>query len=216
MPSSPRSTLHFLTNNIHNNEKIFSNERPKVISPKITEIQNQKARVKLRNNAAAKTYREKHASKLARETNIDDRKSMIAMVLADKDIPSAIDIDAQLVTAALEWEATEAADRSLDAPLAAAKREAADSILDGLKKEHDVLVNRIVSGLADVVAPAWAELFDLSRQLKDKDVGWCKGICETMPLDLFGPPNAYSPLANFLRAAVAAGYLNTLPKVFRA
>jgi hypothetical protein len=188
---------------------------PKVISPKTTEQQTVIARLEMRGSAKAKNIRDLRALKLQGEHNINDKDSRIAMVLAEQDIPSTDDVDAKIAAEYLQWEAIEEAKQAQKPKLAAAKREAADSILDGLKKEHDVLVHTIVSSLADVVAPAWAELFDLSRQLKDKDIGWRKGICETMPLDLFGPPNVYSPLAVFMRAAVEAGFLKSLPKEYR-
>jgi hypothetical protein len=35
-----------------------------------------------------------------------------------------------------------------------------------------------------------------------------------MPIDLFGPPTIYSPLADFFRAAVKAGYVKALPEGF--
>jgi hypothetical protein len=187
---------------------------PKLTSPKITEIQSQKSRIRIRNNAAAKKYRELHAAKRARETNVDDKQSMIAMVLADQEIPSAIDIDAQSVKAALEWEATEAAEQSLDAPLAAAKGEAATDILKALKKPHDEVMKRLLAALVEASA-ANAELFQLSRDLRDKEIGFRCGVCELIP-SFLGVPHAASEFAQFMRDAVAAGYWSALPKEFRA
>ena len=68
------------------------------------------------------------------------------------------------------------------------------------------------------IAKAWVELFGMSRELRDREIGFRFGICETMPLDLFGPPNAYSPLADYLNQAVKAGYISagSVPREFRA
>ena len=87
-----------------------------------------------------------------------------------------------------------------------------------MKKPHDEVVQRIVGPLVEV-ATAWIELFDLSRQLKDKSVGWREGVCDLVPqlVDIFGPPNGSSELATLLQAVVAAGYLKAgqVPKELR-
>jgi hypothetical protein len=187
----------------------------KPISPKITELQALIARVQMRGNASAKKIKELRAKKLARQNNVDDKESMIAMVLAGESIPASNDVDSQLTNEYLQWEATEAAEQSLKPKLAAAKREASDKLLVSIKPAHDVVMKKLMSGLS-VATEAWIELFALSSDLRDYEIGFRNNVCELMPIDLFGPPNRYSPLAEFMRAAVASGYLSALPKEFRA
>ena len=60
------------------------------------------------------------------------------------------------------------------------------------------------------------ELFDLGRQLKDKECGWREGVCNLLPalIELFGATNAHSSLATLLREAVKADYLKS-SQIFR-
>jgi hypothetical protein len=183
---------------------------PKLITPKITEIESQKARVRMRGNGHAKNIKELRAKG---KDNIDDKASRITMVLAGEDIPASSEIDAKIATEMRGWEATIDAEQSLKAPLAAAKYEAATDILAALKKPHDEIMKRLLAALVAASA-ANAELFDLSRQLKDQSIGWRNGVCQLMPTDVIGVPHKYSELAEFMRQAVAAGYLSTLPKEF--
>jgi hypothetical protein len=191
----------------------------KPLSPKVTEIENQISRVRMRGNASSKKIKELRALKLAGQHNVNDSESRIAMILADKEIPAASDVDAQITTEMLNWEATEEAERSLKPKLAAAKYEASTAVLNGLKKPHDEVVQRVVSPLVEV-AKAWNELFQLSRDLKDKEVGWRDGVCDLVPalVELFGANNVHSPLASFLQEAVKANYVkaSALPKELRA
>jgi hypothetical protein len=185
----------------------------KPISPKVTELQALIARLEMRGNGKAKTVRELRAKKLAGQRNINDRESRIAMVMAEQEFPATDDTDAKLTSELLEWEAIEEAKQSLKPKLDAAKREASDKVLVTVKSDHDAVMKKLVSGLS-VATEAWIELFQLSRDLLDYDIGYRNGICETMPLDLFGPPNAYSPLAEFMGDALKAGHLKSLPRAF--
>jgi hypothetical protein len=119
----------------------------------------------------------------------------------------------------LNWEATSEAEQSLKSQLDAAYREASTAVLKGLKPEHDKVVQRIVGPLVELAA-AYVELFQLSRDLKDKSVGWRNGVCDLVPalVDIFGPPNQHSSLAGLLQEAVKANYLkaSALPKEMRA
>jgi hypothetical protein len=183
---------------------------PKLISPKITEIENKIARVRMRSNGHAKKVKELRANG---QNNLDDKAARIALVLAGKEIPASSEIDAQITTEMLNWQATIDAEQSLKSPLAAAKFEAQTDILAALKKPHDEIMKRLLAALVAASA-ANAELFDLSRQLKDQSIGWRNGVCQLMPTDVIGVPHKYSELAEFMRQAVAAGYLSTLPKEF--
>ena len=185
----------------------------KPISPKTTEIQAVIARLDMRGNAKAKTVSELRAKKLAGQHNVNDKDSRIAMVLAEQDVPTTDDTDAKLTSELLQWEAIEEAKEAQKPKLAAAKREAADKILVGIKPEHDAIMKKMLSGLSGFTE-AYVELFALSRDLRDYEIGFRHGVCELMPTDLFGPPTIYSPLADFFRAAVSAGYLKSVPGGF--
>ncbi len=183
------------------------------VSPTVTTIENQRSRVRMRGNGHAKKIKELRSKKLAGENNINDSAARLAMILADEEIPAASDIDAQITTEMLNWEATIEAERSLKPKLDAARYEASTAILTGLKPEHDAVVKRLLAALVEASA-ANAELFQLSRDLVDKGVGRRCGVCELMP-DFLGVPHKYSDFAEFMRSAVKAGYLSTLPKEFR-
>ena len=185
----------------------------KPISPKVTEIENQISRVRMRGNASAKKIKELRAKKLAGQHNINDKDSRIALVLAGEEFPATRDIDAQITTEMLNWEATSEAEQSLKQPLDAARREASDKILVGIKPGHDVVMKKLASSLS-IFTESWIELFQLSRDLRDYEIGYRNGVCEVMPLDLVGPPTIYSPLADFLRELVKAGHLKALPEGF--
>jgi hypothetical protein len=184
-------------------------QRP--ISPKTTEIDNQISRLDIRGNACAKNVRELRAKKMAGEHDINDRESRIEMVLAENEIPASNEVDAQLTSQLLQWEAIEEAKQSLKPKLAAAKREAADKILVGLKKPHDAIMARLLAALVEA-SEANAELFQLSRDLRDYEIGFRNGVCELMPTEVLGVPHKHSELAEFMRSALKAGYLKALPK----
>ena len=141
------------------------------------------------------------------------------MVLAGEDFPAASDIDAQITAELLNWEATDEAEQSLKPKIAAAKYAAATEVLKGIKPEPDKIVQRIVGPLVEL-APAFLELFDIGRQLKDKSCGWREGVCDLLPalIDLLGANNVHSPLATLLHEAVRLGYLKAgqVPKEMRA
>jgi hypothetical protein len=154
------------------------------------------------------------------QPNADGSESLIAMVLADPDnIQTAPDNNAKLKAAWQKRAAIDAARQSLKPKLAKAKYEAGSAILKSpdVQRQHSELMKRIVPPLAEI-AKAWAELFAMSRELRDREIGFRFGVCETMPLDLFGVPNAHSPLADFLNRAVKAGCISagSVPKEFRA
>jgi hypothetical protein len=191
---------------------------PNPISPQVTDFQGQASRVRMRSNGHSKKVRELREKKAAGQNNVNDREARIAMVLAGDDFPAASDIDAQIATELLNWEATDEAEQSLKPKIAAAKHEAGTAVLAGLKKPHDEVVQRIVGPLSQL-AHAWVELFQLSRDLKDKEIGWRNGVCDLVPalVESFGPPILASQLANLLHEAVKLGYLESsvLPKELR-
>jgi hypothetical protein len=152
----------------------------KPISPKVTELQAVIARLDMLGNTHAKNVRELRAKKLAGQHNINDRERLIEMVLAEQDISTTDDTDTKLTSELLQWEAVDAAKQSQLPKLAAAKREAADSILTGLKPEHDKIMTRLVSALVDAHT-ANVELFGLRSELKDKEIGWRNGVTTPFP-----------------------------------
>jgi hypothetical protein len=187
---------------------------PLHINPKVTELQAIIARLDMRGNGKAKAVHEVREKKLAGQHNINDKESRIAMVMAEQDIPATDDLDAQLTTLLLQWEAIEEAKESYKPKLAAAKYEAATAILTGLKPAHDKIMKRLLAALVEASA-ANAELFDLRSQLRDKSIGFRCGVCELDSTDVLGVLHKLSDLAEFMRSAVAGGYLSTLPKEFK-
>jgi hypothetical protein len=188
------------------------------ISPTVTDRKSKLSRVRLRGTGHSKKLKELRAKKEAGQNNVNDREARIAMVLSGEDFPAASDIDAQITAELLNWEATSEAEQALKAQLDAAYREAATAELARLKKPHDAVVNPMLTSLIEFAA-AYVELFQLSRDLKDKSVGWREGVCDLVPqlVDLFGAANVHSPLAGLLREAVRLGYVKAsqLPKEMR-
>jgi hypothetical protein len=201
----------FLTLKQTKDSKMITVQEP--ISPKTTELKAVITRLEMRENAKAKTVRELRAKKLAGQHNINDRESRIAMVMAEESFPATDDTDAKLTSELLEWEAIVEAKESVKPKLAAARREASDKILAGLKPAHDEIMHRLVSALVEA-HKANVELFDLRSQLRDRSIGWRNGVCELLPDEVLNTPTIYSHLADFFRAAVKAGYLKTLPAGF--
>ena len=191
---------------------------PKPISPKTTELKTNITRVRMRGNGHAKNIKELRAKKSAGQ-NINDSEARLAMILADEDIPATNDIDAQITTEMLNWQATTEAEQLLKPQLAKAEYEAATAILESaeVQKMHGDLMRRIALPLAEA-AKAWLELYGLSLELRANDVGFRCGICQTMPTELFGFPNSHSKLGAYLHALVKADYLhaNDVPREFRA
>jgi hypothetical protein len=192
------------------------------ITPQITELQNTDSRLVIRDKALEREIKELNAMKSqGSQQNVDNRESLIAFVTAnpDEDMPDTADIDARLKKAWLNRQAIHDARQSLKQKTEKAKFEAGTSILKSpeVQKPHGELMQRIAPPLAQI-AKAWVELFGMSRELHDREIGFRHGICQCMPLDLFGPPNVYSPLASFLQAAVEAGFVKetSVPREYRA
>jgi hypothetical protein len=190
---------------------------PAVISPAMTELQNQDSRLVMSDKAQKREIEELTAQ--GSQPNADDNESLIAKVLANPDsFPTDSDNAAKIKTAWQKRAAIDAARQSLKPKLAKAKYEAGSAILKSpeVQKQHGDLMKRIVPPLAEI-AKAWAELFAMSRELRDREIGFRHGICECMPLDLLGVPNQFSPLASYLQSAVKAGYISagSVPKELR-
>jgi hypothetical protein len=62
---------------------------------------------------------------------------------------------------------------------------------------------------------AYAELFAIKREMIDKGIGISDGVCELLPDFLDVPTNRYSPLADFFRDAVKAGFMRSVPEQLR-
>jgi hypothetical protein len=190
---------------------------PQVTSPKITELQTQDARLVISDKALTREIEQLTAK--GNQPTAADNASLIAMVLADPDnINVEDDSAAKIKTAWAKRQAIHEARQSLKTKLAQAKHEAGDAILQSadVQKQHAELMKRLTTGFVEV-SKAWADLFAMSRELRDREVGFRFGICETMPLDLLGAPNAYSPLADFLNQAAKAGYISagSVPREYR-
>jgi hypothetical protein len=190
---------------------------PDAISPTVTDFSNKKSRVRVRTNADSKKLRELLAKKNAGQHNILDSETRIEMVLAGKDFPADADVEGEITRLRLSLDACVQAEESLKVPLAKAKYEAATAVLIAIKPEQDKVVSRLLAALVKDFTPAYLELFQLSRDLKDKDCGWRNGVCDLVPklVELFGPPTSpHSPLASLLQEAVRCNYLKAsdLPK----
>jgi hypothetical protein len=191
---------------------------PALISPQMTELQNQDARLVMSDKALKREIEELNAR--GSQPNADDNESQIALVLADPDnIITASDNNTKIKTAWQKRAAIDTARQSLKPRFAKARYDAGTAILKSpeVQKQHGEIMKRLVSGLVDA-SKAWVELHGMSLEIREKDMGFRCGICEVLPSDLFGAPNQYSPLANFLNAAMKAGFLKAqdLPKEFRA
>jgi hypothetical protein len=189
---------------------------PAVISPAITELQSQDDRLVMSDKALK---REIELTAKASQPTADDNASLIAMVIANPDnFPTAIDNNAKQKAAWQKRAAIDAARQSLKPKLAAAKFEAASAVLKGIKPEHDKVVQKIIEPLTQL-SHAYVELFDLGRQLRDKEVGWRNGVGDLLPalLEIFGATNIHSPIAALLHEAVRLGYVKAaqLPKELR-
>jgi hypothetical protein len=191
---------------------------PLVINSTITELQNTDSRLVIRDKALEREIQALNAIKeKGSQQNVDNRDSVIAFVTAnpDEDLPDSADIEAQIKKTWLNRQAIHDARHALKPKLAKAKYDRATEILKSpeVQKTHTEYMMRIGPPLAEI-AQAYVALFGMSQECRDRGTGFRHGICETMPLDLFGAPNMYSPLAQFLRAAVEAGFVkaSAVPK----
>jgi len=194
---------------------------PEVISPTITAIKNSDSRLAISDKAELREITALNAIKEKGSTqNLDNRESVLAFVTAnpDADLPETADVEAQLRKRWLKRAAINDARQELKQKLAKAKHDRATEILKSpeVQKAHADLMARIAPPLAEI-AHAYVALFGMSSECRDRGTGFRYGICETMPLDLFGAPNAWSPLAQYLQAAVEAGFVkaSALPKELR-
>jgi hypothetical protein len=188
------------------------------VLPKLTELKTQDGRLEILENGQARKVKELRAL-ISQGQRVVDPAALMQLMLDGKDIPEPEEVDTKLTAEMLKWQAVADTRQSLKPKIAAAKLEAATAVLKGLKPEHDAVVQRILSPLVEV-SKAYVEIFDLGRQLKDKDCGWREGVCDLVPalVELFGPTNSYSPLATLLQEAVKLGYVkaSAVPKELRA
>ena len=177
------------------------------ISAKLTELKTQDGRLEILDKGQARKTAELRALRSQGQQAVDPA-ALMQLMLDGKDIPAPEDVDTKLTTEMLKWQAVVDARDSLKPKIAAAKYEASTAVLAGLKPEHDKVVQKIVEPLAQL-AHAWIELFQLSRDLKDKSVGWRNGVCDLVPalVELFGANNAHSHLATLLHETVRLGYV---------
>jgi hypothetical protein len=191
----------------------------KPISPQMTELQNQDARLVMADRALKREIEELNA-KDSRPNNAGDSDALNELVIADPDnFPTASDNAAKIKTAWQKRAAIEAARQSIKPKLKKTKDDAATAILASpeVQKKHGDLMKRIAPPLAEI-AKAWAELYSMSLEIREHDLGFRCSICEVMPLELFGFPNTHGPLGAYLNAAVKAGYIKSsdVPKEYLA
>jgi hypothetical protein len=187
-------------------------------SPKLTEKKAKDGRFEILDKGQSRKVAELRALKSKGQRAVDPA-ALMELMLDGKDVPAPDDVDTKLTAELLKWQTIVDARQPLKQEIDAAYREAATAVLKGIKPEHDAVVQRIVGPLVEV-SKAYVEIFDLGRQLKDKDCGWREGVCDLLPalVELFGATNAHSPLATLLQEAVRLGYVKVgqVPKELRA
>jgi hypothetical protein len=188
-----------------------------LVSPDITANDSQNARLVMTDKKLKRNIEER-AARRGSQQNADSKEALIKMVLADPDNFSTEDDNANDKADWQKRAAIDAARQSLKQKRAVAMREAGDKVLVSIKPPHDVEMKKLMQNVS-VATEAWVSIFRLSRDLVDHGVGWRHGVCDLVPelTELFGPPNAYSPLATLLLAAEKAGYINAnaVPKEYR-
>ena len=183
-------------------------------SEKLTELLNLDASLEAREKPEAEKIHSLRSMKTEGQFNTDSKEERIAMVLAGRDVRASNDVETQLSLAQTNWEAIHEAREVLKPKIRAAKHEAATEILEKQYKPlHDKLMARLLPALV-TAHQAHVELFAMARELKDREIGWRNGVCDTMPSEVLAAPTVYSPLADFFRAAVSGGYLKAIPAGF--
>jgi hypothetical protein len=147
------------------------------------------------------------------EMQPEDKAAQIEHTLAGGSVSAASDLTAQLGMAMLQWRAIDDAKNALSKKLHTARRDAAVSIVAGLKVSHDAVMKRLCASLLEVHS-AHAELSTLRQELCDKEIGLFNGVAELLPDFLESPTNGYSAMADFLRNSVKAGFVRTVPKEY--
>jgi hypothetical protein len=148
------------------------------------------------------------------ELQPDNRAAQIEHTLAGGSVSPSSDLTAQLGLAMLQWRAIDDAKESLNKKIYQAKRDAAIKIVADLKVHHDSIMKRLIGPLVEVHS-AFVELSAMRQELCDKEIGISNGVCGLLPDFLGAPTNGYSEFADFMRAAVAAGYLKSVPAQLR-
>jgi hypothetical protein len=192
---------------------------PVLITSKITATKNEISSTTIRFEASGRKYRALVAKKAQGEHNSLDRESRIATVLAGEDVKIDNDIDAQIKADYLIWESLNETLEFLKKKLATVTREAALDYLQTpeIQKRHGDSIKKGIAGLLQA-SEANAEISQLGLELRDRGIPFYYGICQLSMEPVLGFPNQHSATADFMRAAVKAGYLKAqdLPKMFRA
>jgi hypothetical protein len=182
-------------------------------SSSLTALLKRDADLALKSEQSSKTVHALRAQKRDGKKNVDDKEARIQKILAGEDVPPANNIDAQIASAMLRWEAINDAREALRPMIAIETRKAAVAQSAELKPEHDQKMVKLCSTLVDAHA-AYNDLFSMKHELIGKGVGLI-GLCLLMP-DFFGSPQSHnSPLAFFLAEAKRAGYIGEVPKALR-
>jgi hypothetical protein len=191
---------------------------PKPVSPEMMALSAQDTRLVMTDKALKRETEELTAKES--HPNAADSESLIAMVLADPDnIHTADDSAAKIKTLWQKRAAIDAARQSLKPKLAKARQDASTAVLESapVQRTHSDIMKRIGPPLVEI-AKAWGELYAMSLECREHGTGFGAGICQTMPLEMFGFPNRNGPLGQYLNALVKAGYVgaNDVPKEYRA
>src|SRR5438552_848975 len=111
------------------------------ISPKYTEVKTQDGRLEIVDKGQARKVAELRALRSQGQQAVDPA-ALMQLMLDGKDIPAPEDVDTKLTTEMLKWQAVADARQSLKPKIAAARYEAATTVLKGLKPEHDKVVQK--------------------------------------------------------------------------
>jgi hypothetical protein len=205
----------FQSSRSYNNESIPLMTIPALTSPELMTLKNTAISLDARERLVKSDVillRERIAA--GTDVQPDDRAAQIEHTLAGGSVSAASDLTSQLGLAMLQWRAIDDAKDALSKKIHKAKRHAAAKVVAGLKASHDAMMKRACAAGVDFHS-AHVELSALREELCAKEIGLFSGVCELLPDFLESPTNGYSAMADFFRAAVKAGYLDTIPKELR-
>src|ERR1700722_5749526 len=160
---------------------------PALTSPELVTLTNTKHSLDARERlvkADVILLRERIAA--GNEIQADDKAAQIEHTLAGGSVSAASDPTAQLSLAMMQWRAIDDAKDVLGRKIAKARYAAATKLCDGLKPAHDAVMQRLCASLVEAHA-AHAELFEMKRELTDRQIGLIGTVCHLMP-DFLGAP----------------------------
>ena len=142
------------------------------------------------------------------------KEDALRRTLAGETLPETIGVKEQLEKVTRQYAAYEHAIEFVTREIERERAVLAAEYCKKAKPTHDELMRKVCNPMLELHA-AWKELNDFKQHLIDADIG-LRGICLDLP-DFLGAPNdKYSEMAEFLVVAKSKGYINELPKAYRA